>query len=77
MNDNLAGSFSSGLEVCFEIKLFLASRIEPLEDGAVFEFISAHPNAKAEVEPWVYERGYDLLEVQDLDNNQTRFLIRR
>ena len=72
-----ADSFATGLAVCSEVMLYLASRMHKLNPGDVLEFISTDPDAAAELIPWVEMRGYTLLDVQELDNQQTRFLIRR
>jgi TusA-related sulfurtransferase len=48
-----------------------------LAEGEVLEFISPDPQAERELYEWTALRGYDLLDVQRLDDQQTRFLIRR
>ncbi|HLA44148.1 MAG TPA: sulfurtransferase TusA family protein, partial [Aggregatilineales bacterium] len=72
-----ADSFSTGLAVCSEVMLYLASRMHRLKPGEVLEFISTDPDAAKELIPWVEMRGYTLLDVQQLEDQQTRFLIRR
>lgn len=69
--------FSTQLDVCYEIKLYLASLMHKLAPGDVLEFISTDPNAQYELEEWVTLRGHDLIESQPLDAHRTRFLIRK
>ncbi len=70
-------SFSTQLEVCYEIKLYLATLLHRLEPGEVLEFISTDPNAQAELETWAVLRGHELVDIQPLDAQRTRFLIRK
>lgn len=70
-------SFSTGLEVCSEVLLFLASQLHRLHPGAIFEFISVDRNAAQIVIPWAETRGFRLLDVQEIEGNRTRFLIQR
>jgi len=77
MNIQPADSFSTGLEVCTEVMLFLASRMQKLAPGEVFEFISSDPNAANELIPWIEMRGFELLDFQEIADHQIRFLIRR
>lgn len=69
--------FRCGLPVCYEVKLYLATRINQLAEGQVLEFISPDPNAAHELDDWAALRGYEIIDTQPLDNQQTRFLIRR
>jgi len=70
-------SFSTGLEVCTEVLLYLASRMQQLTEGETFEFVSTDPNAAEQIIPWAEMRGYDLLDITRIDDTQTRYLIRR
>jgi TusA-related sulfurtransferase len=72
-----ADSFSTGLEVCYEVKLYLTSLMSQLAEGGVLEFISSDPHAVQELKPWAELRGYEILDIQPLDDTRTRFLIRR
>jgi TusA-related sulfurtransferase len=72
-----ADSFSTKLEVCYEVKLYLTSLMAQLAEGEVLEFISSDPHAMEELEPWSELRGYEILDIQPLDDNRIRFLIRR
>lgn len=77
MQPELSDSFSTRLEVCYEILLYLAYRIQKLSTGEVLEFVACDPNAPQEVLPWIELRGYELLEMEHLADGQIRFLIRR
>jgi TusA-related sulfurtransferase len=70
-------SFSSDLPVCYEIKLYLNSLMQGLAAGEVLEFISPDPGAEKELLEWAALRGYDIISTEQLDSQQTRFLIRR
>jgi TusA-related sulfurtransferase len=70
-------SFSTGLQVCTEVLLYLASRMHQLAEGETLEFVSTDPNAADQIIPWAEMRGFDLLETTRIDETQTRYLIRR
>lgn len=72
-----ADSFSTRLEVCYEVLLYLASRMQHLAPGETMEFVSCDPHAHTEILNWVELRDYELLEVEALPDGQTRFLMRR
>lgn len=73
----IADQLRCDLAVCYEVKLYLATCMSRLAEGEVLEFISPDPQAERELYEWTALRGYDLLDVQRLDDQQTRFLIRR
>ena len=70
-------SFSTELAVCYEVLLYLASRMAKLAPGETLEFISCDPQSRDEVTEWTALREYELLSVEDLSNGRIRFLIRR
>jgi TusA-related sulfurtransferase len=70
-------SFDSNLEICYEILLYLSSRMAKLEPGGVLSFVSGDPEAPEKIPPWCDMRGYTLLDQQALAGGRTRFLIRR
>lgn len=77
MNLLAQDSFSSDLPVCYEIKLYLNSLMQSLAEGEVLEFISPDPEAEKELLDWAALRDYDIISKEQLDSQQTRFLIRR
>lgn len=70
-------TFDSNLEICYEVLLYLASRITKLQPGDVFEFITGDPAAGEKIPPWCDLRGYTLLESSALPDGRQRFLIRK
>jgi len=72
-----ADTFSTRLEVCYEVLLFLASRMQKLAAGQILEFISCDPDAEPEISAWVALHNYELVQIEPLADGQTRFLIRR
>ncbi|NJL92311.1 MAG: sulfurtransferase TusA family protein [Anaerolineae bacterium] len=77
MNIQPTDTFSTQLEVCYEVLLFLSTRMQRLAPGEILEFISCDPDAPRAVEEWTALRSYELLAVEALEDGQTRFLIRR
>lgn len=75
--ENPADSLSTSLEVCYEVLLLLAIRMQGLQPGDLLEFIAQDPNAADEIIPWVELREFELVSMEPLPNGQTRFLIRR
>ena len=70
-------TFSTNLEVCYEVLLYLASQMQSLNKGDVLEFISSDPQAGDRISEWVVIRNYELITMETLADGQTRFLIRR
>jgi len=70
-------TFSTHLKVCYEVLLYLNSRLAKLHSGDVLEFVSDDPNAVDEIANWCDLRGYSLLSVDALPTAQWRFLIRK
>lgn len=57
-----ADSFSSNLEICYEVLLYLSSRLAKLAPGQSLEFITSDPSAAEKIPDWCEQRGYMLLE---------------
>jgi TusA-related sulfurtransferase len=70
-------SFESNLEVCYEILLYLSSRLAKLKPGEALEFITGDPDAMEKIPAWVDARDYELLESGTTDNGKQRFVIRK
>lgn len=77
MLDRPDDSFDSNLEICFEILLYLSSRMAKLEPGGVLAFVSGDPEAPDKIPPWCDARGYALLGQHVESDGRVRFLIRR
>ena len=77
MNIQVDDTFSTGLEVCTEVLLYLASRMNQLAEGETLAFVSSDPNAANEIIPWVEMRGYTLIDITQIDDTHTQYLIRR
>ncbi len=69
--------FDSNLEICYEILLYLSSRLGKLSPGDVFEFVTGDPTAGDKIPDWCDQRGYILLDQQVLADGRHRFLIRK
>src|SRR5258706_13350910 len=61
--DAMADTFASNLEICYEILLYLASRMIKLKRGECFEFITSDADAAEKIESWCDLRGFTLLEI--------------
>ncbi len=70
-------TFASGLEICYEVLLYLSSRLSRLAPGETLEFVTADPEAKDKISSWCDARGYVLVGDQDLPDGRQRFLIRK
>lgn len=77
MLDQPDDRFDSNLEICFEILLYLSSRMAALEPGGVLAFVSGDPEAPGKIPPWCEARGYTLLEQRTEPDGRVRFVIRR
>lgn len=69
--------FDSNMEICFEILLYLSSRMAKLEPGGVLEFVSGDPEAPDKIPSWCDMRGFTLLDQRAEPDGRVRFLIRR
>ncbi len=70
-------TFTTDLNVCYEVLLYLAWLMQKLPEDELLEFIASDPNAENEITAWVELRGYVLVSVEHLENSKIRFLIRR
>jgi TusA-related sulfurtransferase len=70
-------TFASGLEICYEVLLYLSSRLNRLKQGDVLEFVTSDPQAGDKIPGWCDVRGYTLLATQALQDGRQRFLIRK
>ena len=68
-------SFDSNLPVCYEILLYLASRMAKLEPGQTLEFITSDASAAESVPEWCEMRGYKLQTLETLTDQRLRFLL--
>lgn len=73
----MSETFSTGLEVCYEVLLYVSWLMQKLPEGETLEFIASDPNAQSKIEPWIDLSGYELVHVEVLQDGKTRFLIRR
>lgn len=69
--------FASNMEICFEILLYLSSRMGKLKAGETFEFITSDPAAIDKIPLWTEQREFDLLTSELLPDGRYRFLIRK
>jgi TusA-related sulfurtransferase len=70
-------SFTTDMNVCYEVLMYLAGLMNKLPEGDVLEFITSDPNAEAEIRPWIELREYTLVSVDTQPDGKKRFLIRR
>ncbi|CAG1001462.1 MAG: sulfurtransferase TusA family protein [Anaerolinea sp.] len=69
--------FASDLEICFEVLLYLSSRMAKLPSGETFEFVSGDPDAVVKVTDWCEARDYPLLRTEILPDGRARFVIQK
>ena len=74
---NVTDSFVTTLELCYEILLYLASRMARLQPGERFEFITADPTATDKIPDWCDLRGFTLLDSGPAGNGRQRFIIQK
>ncbi len=70
-------AFSTGLDVCFEVLLYLSSRLARLKPGETLEFIARDPGAEDKIQDWCDMRGYTLQRTERLPDGRQRFLIQK
>ncbi len=70
-------AFSTGLDVCFEVLLYLSSRLARLKPGETLEFIARDPGAEDKIQSWCDVRGYTLQQSERLPDGRQRFLIEK
>jgi len=69
--------FESNLAVCYEVLLYLSSRLMRLPPGAPFTFVTADPNAAEAIPPWCDLRGFSLLSAQRESDGRWKFELCR
>jgi TusA-related sulfurtransferase len=70
-------TFDSNLEICYEILLYLSSRLARLKPGEALEYITGDPEAGEKIPPWCDARGYTLLKSGPTPDGRQRFLIQK
>jgi TusA-related sulfurtransferase len=70
-------TFESNLEICYEVLLYLSSRLAKLKPGEMFEFITGDLSASEKIPEWCDQRGYSLLTSESLPDARLRFLIKK
>jgi len=77
---NNSNSFASDMLACYEIRLYLSSRLAKLAEGEPFEFLTSDPDAPDAIPEWCDQRGFTLLNVESAESRtdgRTRFVICR
>jgi TusA-related sulfurtransferase len=77
---NPANSFATDMLVCYEIRLYLSSRLAKLAEGEPFEFLTTDPDAFEAVPEWCDQRGFTLLTAESAESRtdgHARFVICR
>lgn len=69
--------FDSTMEICYEILLYLSSRLARLKPGDIFEFTTSDPTAEEKIPSWCDLREYTLLQHETLPDGRQRFLIQK
>ncbi len=75
--DSVTDEFASNLQVCFEILLYLSSRLARLKPGETLAYTTSDPEAGDKIQLWCDERGYTLLESGTSEDGRQRFLIQK
>ena len=70
-------SFESNLAVCYEVLLYLSSRLMRLPPGMPFTFITSDPEAAEAIPDWCDARGFSLLESDRQSDNHWKFVLCR
>ncbi len=70
-------SFCTNLAVCYEVLLYLSSRMAKLKIGQVLEFVTSDPSAAEKVPTWCDLRQFVLVDSYQLADGRQRFLIQR
>jgi len=77
---SLANSFATDMLVCYEIRLYLSSRLAKLAEGVPFEFLTTDPDAPEAIPEWCDQRGYTLISselAETRTDGRSRFVISR
>lgn len=69
--------FASNLQVCYEILLYLSSRLARLKPGETLSFVTSDPEAEDKIPEWCDARGYTLLSSGPSEDGRQRFLIQK
>lgn len=77
VTDSPADTFASNIEICYEILLYLSSRLAKLSPGDVFEFVTGDPEANDKIPAWCEARDYTLRSSHVLPDGRWRFLIQK
>ena len=72
-----ADSFASNLQVCYEVLLYLSSRLARLKPGESLEVITGDAEAADKIPEWCDARGYTLLSSGLAPDGRHRFLIQK
>ena len=64
-------------DTCATLTSSMKTKITPLSSGAVLEVLSFDPASREGVPAWCRLTGHTLLEAIALDDQKTRFLVRK
>ena len=70
-------TFASGLDICYEVLLYLSSRLARLKPGETLEFITRAARAEEKITSWCEAHEYTLLASELLPDGRHRFLIQK
>lgn len=73
----IGATFDSNLEICYEVLLYLSSRMARLKAGEALEYISGDPEAEAKIKAWCDARDYTLTLCEQLPDGRWRFVIQK
>lgn len=78
MDDTQAhDTFASNLEICYEVLLYLSSRLAKLAAGEVLEYITGDAEAEEKIVAWSEQRDIAVLEHERLADGRWRFLLQK
>ena len=69
--------FATNLEICYEVLLYLSSRLAKLQPGETLAFVTSDPEAAEKIQSWCDARGFTLLESGPSDDGRQRYLIQK
>ncbi|GAB4555429.1 MAG: hypothetical protein OHK0023_26650 [Anaerolineae bacterium] len=69
--------FASDLEICYEVLLYLSSRLAKLAAGEVLEYITGDAEAEGKIVAWSEQRDITLLAHERLADGRWRFLLQK
>jgi TusA-related sulfurtransferase len=70
-------SFATGLEICYEVLLYLSSRMARLQPGEILAFVTDDPDADDKIRSWCETHDHTLLYNRALPDGRRKFLIRK